>query len=222
MEGEGGWTRVAYVNMTQAGATCLQGLEQISFNGSPYCGRFSPESGCVSAIHNATISYRQVCGQVAGYQYNSVGAFLYPSHTIDEAFFDGLSIMYDSPRRHIWTYTAGFADNKKGAGGSCPCNNGSIGSVPPYVGSDYYCESAHNTSSIICYNHYIQFSHDVLWDGQQCGGLESPCCTHPNMPWFMKTLNETTTEDIELRACKQPYGCSNDGVAIFLIEIYVR
>ena len=28
--GEGGWTRVAYVNMTQAGATCPQGLEQMS------------------------------------------------------------------------------------------------------------------------------------------------------------------------------------------------
>ena len=30
--GEGGWTRVAYVNMTQPGATCPQGLNQTSYN----------------------------------------------------------------------------------------------------------------------------------------------------------------------------------------------
>ena len=48
--GEGGWTRVTYINMTQAGATCPQGLEQMSFNGSLYCGRFSSGPGCVSAI----------------------------------------------------------------------------------------------------------------------------------------------------------------------------
>ena len=46
------------------------------------------------------------------------------------------------------------------------------------------------------------FATDPLWDGQQCGGGEAPCCTHPNMQWFIKTLNETTTEDIELRLCK--------------------
>ena len=60
--GEGGWTRVTYVNMTQPGATCPQGLQQMSFNGSPNCGRFSPGSGCVSALLDTTISYRQVCG----------------------------------------------------------------------------------------------------------------------------------------------------------------
>ena len=56
--GEGGWTRVTYINMTQAGTTCPQGLEQMSFNGSPYCGRFSSGSSCVSAILNTTISYQ--------------------------------------------------------------------------------------------------------------------------------------------------------------------
>ena len=50
--GEGGWTRVTYINMTQAGTTCPQGLEQMSFSGSPYCGRFSSGSGCVSALLN--------------------------------------------------------------------------------------------------------------------------------------------------------------------------
>ena len=59
--GEGGWTRVTYVDMTQPGATCPQGLEQKILNGSPYCGQFSG-TDCVSAILSTTISYQQVCG----------------------------------------------------------------------------------------------------------------------------------------------------------------
>ena len=55
--GEGGWTRVTHVDMTQAGATCPQGLEQMSFNGSPYCGRFSSGVGCSSAFLDTTIRY---------------------------------------------------------------------------------------------------------------------------------------------------------------------
>ena len=36
----------------------------------------------------------------------------------------------------------------------------------------------------------------------QCVGAEASCCTpHPKLPWFTKTLNETTTEDIEVRVC---------------------
>ena len=67
-----------------------------------------------------------------------------------------------------------------------------------YVGTDYYCESGIKN----CSPWNIVAAGDPLWDGQQCSGGEAPCCTHPNMPWFIKTLNETTTEDIELRLCK--------------------
>ena len=65
---------------------------------------------------------------------------------------------------------------------------------------------------------------DTLWDGQQCGGVdvEAPCCTHPNMPWFIKTLSETTTEDIELRACTTMEAVPCVTVPIFLIELYIR
>ena len=41
----------------------------------------------------------------------------------------------------------------------------------------------------------------IVWDGQQCNGNEGPCCTNTKMPWFTKTLNENTAEDIELRMC---------------------
>ena len=86
------------------------------------------------------------------------------------------------------------------------------------VENDYYCESGHSASDV-CNN--TVFTNDILWDGQQCGDLEGPCCTHSNMPWFIKTLGETTTENIELRACQSNDGCPGS-VPIFPIELYVR
>ena len=38
-------------------------------------------------------------------------------------------------------------------------------------------------------------------NGQQCTGNEGSCCTNSKMSWFLKTLTETTTEDIEVRVC---------------------
>ena len=73
----------------------------------------------------------------------------------------------------------------------------STAQVPPYVGRDYYCETGNNGDR----GQEGLFPNDPLWDGQQCVGVEAPCCTRPNMPWFIKTLGETTTEDIQLRLC---------------------
>ena len=64
------------------------------------------------------------------------------------------------------------------------------------LGNNYYCESGTYSSSS-----YILYADDPLWDGQNYNGHESTCCTIPNMPWFLKTLNETTTDNIELRVC---------------------
>ena len=219
--GEGGWTRVAFVNMTKPGATCPQGLDQEMFDGSSYCGRFASSSaGCVSAVVDNIISYQKVCGSVLGYQQHGPDAFRPYTNfnaNISGVYFDGLAIMSGNPRRHIWSYTAGF--NSDGIQSyDCPCNNGSTQSViPSFVGNDYYCESGYSIGP--CNN--TIYNNDVLWDGQQCTGLEAACCTHPNMPWFTKTLNETTTDDIELRACQSNDDCKGS-VPIFLIELYVR
>ena len=218
--GEGGWTRVAFVNMTKPGATCPQGLDQAMFDGSSYCGRFvNSSAGCVSAVVDNIISYQKVCGRVLGYQQHAPDAFRPYTNfnaNISGVYFDGLAIMSGNPRKHIWTYTAGFSSGGIGFA-TCPCNNGSTEPVPPFVGNDYYCESSLDIHA--CIN--AIFTNDVLWDGQQCTGLEAPCCTDPNMPWFFKTLNETTTDDIELRACQSNDGCPGS-VPIFLIELYIR
>ena len=40
------------------------------------------------------------------------------------------------------------------------------------------------------------------------------------MPWFVKTLNKTTTKDIELRMCSSE-ASSNENTPLDIIELYV-
>ena len=99
---------------------------------------------------------------------------------------------------------------------ACPRNNGSSASSPSFVGNDYYCESGtYSTWSSILY------VDDPLWDGQNCNGPESTCCSNPNMPWFLKTLNEITTDNVELRVCSCS-GIPDEDTPLDIIEIYVK
>ena len=218
--GEGGWTRVASVNMSQSGATCPQGLTQRLLSGSSYCGRSI--IGCQSTVFSTHgLSYSRVCGRLRGYQSGGPDAFnasIIERYTsVDSNYVDGASITYGSnPRKHVWTYAVGtrtYSLNRN----ACPCNNGSSYQAPPFIGSDYYCESGLVSSIRIA-----KVYNDLLWDGQQCTDLEGPCCTRPNMPWFNKTLNETTTEDIELRLCGDDSPTADEDVPIELIELYIR
>ena len=224
--GEGGWTRVAYVNMSQSGATCPQGLTQTTLSGLTLCGRNG--SGCQSTVFSTLgQNYSQVCGQLRGYQRGTPDAFhsYYSSlmntpKTINNGYVDGVSITYGSPsRKHIWTYANGVnLVHALSNNSNCPCNDGSGLVPPPFVGSDYYCETGDNDNTCCAATLY---SNDTLWDGQQCPGEEAPCCTHPNMPWFNKTLSETTTEDIELRECGS-HGIDEEDTPLEVIELFVR
>ena len=62
-----------------------------------------------------------------------------------------------------------------------------------------------------------------LWDGQDCPGREATCCTSPKMAWFIKTLNETVNDDIELIACGYDQGFIYFGGTPFdLVELYIK
>ena len=70
----------------------------------------------------------------------------YVNQGIDGYYVDGLSLTHGASGscQHIWTFASGlFA----GCGGSsipehrCPCDNGHSRRSPPFVGSDYFCES---------------------------------------------------------------------------------
>ena len=220
--GEGAWTRVAYINMTQDGATCPVGLNQRSFNNKSYCGNTGP-SGCNGTMFPTLVEYSRVCGRVRGYQYGIPYAFyaynfLNTNLTIDDNYVDGVSITYGSaPRKHLWTYAAAPLNHNNTYYGSydCPCKQNNTVIAPPFIGTDYYCESGATS----CCSGITIHLNDPLWDGQQCG--ESLCCTHPSMPWFIKTLNETTTENIELRLCKGFFYYIAD-TPLDLIEILVQ
>ena len=216
--GEGGWTRVAYVNMTEPGASCPEGLTQKDFTGLILCGKST--IGCESTFFSTLgLNYGQVCGRLRGYQLGTTEAFsrsiVISSLTIDDQYLDGASITYGSnPRKHIWSYAAGVTASRTDRFG-CPCNTGSTVQTPAFVGNDYYCESI-ATSTISVF-----YPNDPLWDGQQCSNLEPPCCTNPNLPWFTKTLDATTNEDIELRLCQDEV-ITTEGSPLELIEIFVR
>ena len=220
--GQGGWMRVAHVNMSQSGASCPQGLTRNNMSGLIVCGQSA--TGCHGTFFSALgLSYSQVCGQLRGYQFGNPDAFgPYRDHgyPVSQGYVDGASITYDTAvPKHIWTYVANREAQSTNVR-SCPCNTGSAAQVPPYVGSDYYCESGNNNRIDQTQMRYF-FANDTLWDGQQCVGVEAPCCTHPNMPWFSKTINKTTTEDIQLRLCQdEPLG--NEETLLQLIALYVQ
>ena len=226
--GQGGWTRVAHVNMSQSGASCPQGLTQKILSNLTLCGQ-NGNRGCQGTTFSSLgISYSRVCGQLRGYQYGTTDAFgPYNNrknglNDITQEYVEGAFITYGTAKspKHIWTYANGISlrYNVKPTF-VCPCNTGSTAVVPPYVGSDYYCETGNNgEGSLIKF-----FPDDPLWDGQQCPGEEAPCCTHPNMPWFIKSLNETicTTEDIELKLCY--YSAIPDAETLLnVIALYVK
>ena len=221
--GQGGWMRVVHVNMSQSGASCPQGLTQKNMSGLTLCGQ--NDTGCQGTLFSALgLSYSQVCGQLRGYQDGAPDAFQNyhddSSLKPNESYVDGASITYDTAvPKHIWTYATGVSLRNDGCTTcSCPCNNGSrTAQVPPYVGSDYYCETGYNAAGF----QHIFFPNDTLWDGQQCDGVEAPCCTQPNMPWFTKTFNETTTEDIQLRLCNNE-GISDEETLLQFIALYVH
>ena len=64
-------------------------------------------------------------------------------------------------------------------------------------------------------------SSDPLWDGQQCNGTKGPCCTNSKMPWFIKSLNGSTVEDVEVRVCGSQGG-NNEDTPLDIIEFYIR
>ena len=63
--------------------------------------------------------------------------------SLDGNYVDRVSITYDTPSSHIWTYAAGYTESAStDTAAVCPCNtNVNMPNVPSHVGSDYYCGS---------------------------------------------------------------------------------
>ena len=220
----GPWTRVAYLNMSDSNAVCPSGTQKFVNEDVVACGiqgYFGSSTCSVSIMASMTSNYSQICGQVAGFQTGSPDGFL-NSDDIDSIYLDGVSITRGSPRQHVWSYVIAIVDNQYEFPGTtnegkkiCPCGNTSIMQVPFFVGNDYYygCQGQYDTSPF----HW----NDVDWNGEQCGMLETDCCTTPGEPWFHKVLDAPTMDDIEIRICIDQH-TNDENVLLSLYEIYVQ
>ena len=233
-----GYTRVAYLNMTDSSHQCPAGWQ---IYGNPNfkraCGRYSyPNTyySCVSVLYPTNgISYSRVCGRIIAYQYCATVAFGFysqnPSRTIDDPYVDGVSITHGNPREHVWTFASAYHESYPNIyhDQTCPCTNTNYSNnanilIPPFVGDDYFCDTGSATQpTTTCNLANAYFIDDPLWDGEGCGPT-STCCELNNPPWFCKTLpvSQPVTDDIEVRICGSS-SSSNRDVPIELLELYV-
>ena len=223
--GTGGWTRLAYLDMTDASQSCPSGFRLYQSGGVRACGR--PVSGGPSfasiKFPSNGIQYSQICGRVTGYQYRSTDAL---SHhfggghdDIDSHYVDGVSITHGYPRQHVWTLVSGISDTySNNPQYMCPCAQGSIQTVQPFIGDHYFCESGNHASGWIS----VLYTSDPLWDGQGCGPKETVCCAAPGLPWFYRDYGTNSTTDyLELRVSGDQSTADEDN-AVSFYEIYVK
>ena len=213
---EGGWTRLAYLDMSDSAKTCPSGFKLYESNGVRACGKGTSGGGCQSVKFPSNgINYSQVCGRVVGYQYGTTDAVSRVQRSgrddINSYYVDGVSITHGSPRKHIWTLMSGFSESGISTCCNCPCSQGTVTKPQSFVGNDYFCESGADQGGLR--------TQDPLWDGKGCGSLESNCCSVPGLPWFNKMLDSTTTDNIELRLCADE---SDEDVPLSFYELYVK
>ena len=231
----GGWSRVAYLNMADPTHQCPPAWREIT---EPVrtCARtnqtlphpgplsFLDGGGCSSAHFGANgILYSHICGRVVGYQVGSPDGFGPYSRSyytrLEDPFVDGVILTHGTKKQHIWTFSSLLTEGPilSWLDAICPCTNPvSTQSVPPFIGTDYFCETA------ITGDHTLGLLHpsDPLWDGENCGS-QSTCCEFNDPPYFCKSLSEPTTDDIEVRICADE-GLDNEDTPIELIEIFVQ
>ena len=220
-----GWMRAAYLNMTDPAQKCPAGLYL-----GPYAKRLCKRRqgyACKSIFFPMYhLPYTRVCGRVIAYQEGTVDAFWQYFEnrdiTLEDDYLDGVSITVGYPRTHVWSFAASNTEGGPGADSrySCPCARTDIPTesiVPPFIGSDYFCESgaanqwgAENTV-------YLD---DPLWDGENCPD-NSACCQLNNPPWFCKDLGSEFRNDIEVRLCGDEH-LGNEETPLELIELYVQ
>ncbi len=126
---------------------------------------------------------------------------IYKVYQLTGPYIDGISLTYGSPRQHIWSFMAGL---KK-----CYCtnNNNYNGHPATFVGQDYFCDNA-------------AFTMDPLWDKGGCGP-ETHCCTRNLPPWFYKNLARSSSNNIEMRICRDQASDDED-VYVEKVDIFVR
>ena len=227
--GDGGWTRAAYLNMSDPNQQCPSNWRLIT---TPIrgCGRrASTWQTCDSVTYSVHgRSYSSVCGRILAYQKGLAGAFFWAIQnnldTIDTAYLDGVSLTHGpaETRQHIWSFVGAYyeQDHSYDTRLTCPCTNTNIfwpHQVPSFINNDYFCDTG-NPGPGLSYTTY--YTNDPLWDGEGCGSI-STCCEFNSPPWFCKSLPQPTSDDLEIRNC-YANGSGREDKLITLIEIYIK
>ena len=191
---KGGWTRVGYLDMTRS-VTCPRGLVRTT-SPSSMCHRESYSAGCSSTTYKTYgISYSRVCGRATGYKMGSSDGFRGHEKRIHAAYVDGLSLTHGYPRKHIWSFAAEYH-----------------GEAPPYIhfiGQDFFQENTGST----------HINNRRLWDGIGCHSREY--CSKSGQPWFCRQFPVRTTDNIELRVCRDE-DRGNENVGVEQLELYIN
>uniref|UniRef100_A0A1X7SZ49 Uncharacterized protein n=1 Tax=Amphimedon queenslandica TaxID=400682 RepID=A0A1X7SZ49_AMPQE len=221
---EGGWTRIAYLDMNDSTQNCPASGHWTTWTSSfglRICGLPpNPDGACRSVkFLTGDISYTQICGRVLAYQGGTTDGIRSGNTSIDSPYLDGVSITRGSPRQHVWSYISGLNSNVRT---SCPCSDRSSASIPSFVKNNYYCESGNSDT----FNYVdVIYLNNQLWDGKNCSAFESACCEPKNItspPWFFRDYGNAASADyLELRICCDQ-GSSNENVLVHLYEIYVK
>ena len=204
----GGWTRIAYLDMSDSAEDCPSGFRPYQSGGVRACGRESSNSGSCQSVKFPSngIKYSQVCGRVVGCQYASPDGLDTTYGTghddINSHYVDGISLTRGSPRKHVWTFIAG---------------SDSVSNTQSFVGEDYFTESG--TIPNLDWVGRL-WTNNPLWDGRKCASYQQACKT-PGLLWFNKTLSSITTDYIEMRVCGDE-STSNEDVPANYYEIYVK
>ena len=227
--GAGGWTRAAYLNMSDPNQQCPSNwnLTTTPIRG---CGRrVTGRRQCDSvtySVHGRT--YSSVCGRILAYQRGEVYAFYYAItrnlDTIDTAYLSGVSLTHGpaETRQHIWSFVVASyeQDPHYSTYVNCPCTNTAVSwphQVPSFINNDYFCDTGNPGpgSSFTTY-----YTDDPLWDGKGCSST-STCCEFNTPPWFCKSLPQPTSDDLEIRNCYTDPSFATDNL-ITLIDVYVK
>ena len=237
-----GWTRIFYADFRRDDTDCdILGAATTGtgVGSKPHACLSSIASGgpsCLAAPSISTngLSYSSVCGRICAYQIGSPHAFdnfINGGQTnLNQPYLSGISLTTDSMSTHIWSFPIGLTQSQAGASDAdfnCPCD-ADPAAVPPFVGEDYFCESAITAALDLggtgdpAANAFDgdPFLGNKLWDGLGCTS-SSQCCSRIHHPYFVRHLGMTTSADIELRTCFTDTNTA-EGIAIELIEIYVK
>ena len=226
-EGMSGWTRVAFINMTDPSQECPSGLALTTYSKRTCVRTISTD---VTQYHSV-LEARHTAVSVGESLATSLEIVMHFSGTILEelppltphSYVAGVSLTHGAPgpRQHIWTFAVvrNETDQSGYSGTLCPCSTTGNVSVPPFVGNNYFCESGLNTAYTGS-SQYELYLDDPLWDGQNCRA-GTTCCQFNTPPWFTRDLPTSTSDDIELRLCYEDDSNFED-IPLELIELYVQ